>query len=68
VLIAIESLALVCAALAAVLLLDAGPNLSLPPIVRGALLLLFACLVFAALLGVVALSYLSLTAGPYDGP
>ena len=60
--------ALVCAALAAVLLLDAGPTVALAPGVRLALLVIFLCPVFVAFLGVVALSCLSLTAYSAGGP
>jgi len=68
VLVAIAVFALVCAALAAVLLLDAGRTISLPPTVRRVLLFVFVCLFFVALLEVVAFSYLSLTAGPAGEP
>ena len=52
------------ALVAAVLLLEAGRTVALPPGVRRAWLYVFASLFFVVLLGVVAFSYLLLTAGP----
>jgi len=63
-LVVIAVFALVCAVVAAVLLLDAGHTVTLPHVARSTLLFVFVCLFFVALLGIVAFSYLSLTTGP----
>jgi hypothetical protein len=68
VLVAIVVFASVYAMVSAVLLLGADHTVALPPEARRALLFVLVCLSFVALLGVVAFSYLWLTAGPAGSP